>query len=152
MRIERYDEELRRTVIIATGKVLAKEGQSPLTRTVAQGFTRLGFGIGTGSALNKKQERTYQTVPCAVYSNSFTRYLYDIALNLKKNDIVLISGYKHESVYTDQASGEQKKSIEYRLEFLLPLKILKKHLKEVNEEEIPTKDIAFNENDDGCDF
>lgn len=152
MLIQRVDEELKRFVFIGIGRVLAKDGQNPLTKTVANGTTRLGFGVLTGSTINKKQERTYQTIPCAVYSNSWGRLLYDVALNLKKNDIVFLAGYKHEGVYTDQATGEQKKSVEYRLEYLLPLKIFKEYLKEVNEEEIPTITKKTETNDDGCDF
>ena len=153
MLIQREDAELKRFVFLAVGRVLAKEGQHPLTKTVANGTTRLGFGVLTGTTINKKLERTYQTIPCAVYSNAWGHLLYDIALNLKKNDIVLIAGYKHEGVYTDQATGEQKKSLEYRLEFLLPLKLFKSYLKEINEKEIPTRikpDIE--PDDDGCTF
>ena len=153
MLIQRVDEELKRFVFMGAGRVLAKEGQSPLTRTVSNGTTRIGFGVLTGSTINKKMERTYQTIPCAVYSNSWGKTIYNIALNLKKNDIVFIAGYKHEGVYTDQATGEHKKSVEYRLEYLLPLRMFSKYLKDVNEEEIPTiiKNSVDME-DDGCSF
>ena len=153
MLIQREDAELKRFVFCGSGRVVAKDGQSPLVRTVTNGTTRIGFGVLTGSTINRKMERTYQTIPCAVYSNSIGRMLYDVALTLKKNDVVFIAGYKHDSVYTDQATGEQKKSVEYRLEFLLPLRVFKKYIQEVDEESIPTKNkVAEIEEDDGCSF
>lgn len=153
MLIQRVDEELKRFIFVGTGRVLAKDGQNPLTRTVANGTTRIGFGVLTGSTINKKMERTYQTIPCAVYSNNWSKNLYNIALTLKKNDIVFIAGYKHEGVYTDQATGEQKKSVEYRLEYLLPLKVFAKYIKEVDEETIPMRErIIQIDDDDGCSF
>lgn len=153
MLIIREDAELKRFVFIASGRVIAKDGQSPLTRTVANGTTRLGFGVLTGTTINKKMERTYQTINCAVYSNNWGNIIYDAALTLKKNDPIFICGYKHEGVYTDQATGEQKRSTEYRLEFLLPMKAFAKCLKAVDEETLPTimKKTEIDE-DDGCSF
>lgn len=152
MLIQRVDEELKRFIFVGTGRVLAKDGKNPLTRTVANGTTRIGFGVLTGSTINKKMERTYQTIPCAVYRNNWSKNLYNIALTLKKNDIVFIAGYKHEGVYTDQATGEQKKSVEYRLEYLLPLKVFAKYIKDVDEETIPTREKFVEIEDDGCSF
>ncbi len=154
MLIQRVDEELKRFVFIASGKVLAKDGQSPLMKTIANGTTRLGFGVLTGSTINQKMERTYQTIPCAVYKNNTGgKMLFDIASGLKKNDVVFLSGYIHKGVYTDQASGKQKESVEYRVEFILPLRMLSKYIKEVDEEEIPTiNKQTIKIEDDGCNF
>lgn len=153
MLIQRVDEELKRFVFIASGKVLAKDGQSPLTRTIANGTARIGFGVLTGSTINQKMERTYQTIPCAVYKNNTGgKILYDIALTLKKNDAVFLSGYIHKGVYTDQATGKQKESVEYRIEYILPLRMFSKYIKEVNEEEIPTIMKKQESSDDGCNF
>ena len=153
MLIQRYDEELRRTVYIASGKVLAKDGTSPLTRTVTNNANRLGFGVLTGTTINKKEERTYQTISCAVYKNKVGgKILYDMALTLKKNDPVFVCGYVHKSPYIDYATGKEKESIEYRIEYLMPLRILSKHIKEVDEEEIPTYSKVALEENDGCSF
>lgn len=153
MLIQRIDEDLRRTVFIASGKVLAKDGQSPITRTVTNNTHRLGFGVLTGTTINAKQERTYQTIPCGVYKNNTGgKILYDIALTLKKNDVVFLCGYVHKGVYTDHVTGEQKESTEYRVEYILPLRMFSKYIKDVNEEEIPTLTKTIAEEDDGCSF
>ena len=153
MLIQRIDENLRRTVFIACGRVLAKEGHRTITRTVTNLSNRLGFGVLTGTTLNARQERIYQTIPCAVYSNKVSgKTLYNMTLTLRKNDEVFLCGYVHKSVYTDHATGEPKESIEYRVEYLMPLRMLSKHVKEVDEEEIPTKTIILPDEDDGCSF
>lgn len=153
MLIQRVDEELRRTVFIASGKVLAKDGQSPLTKTVTNNANRLGFGVLTGTTINAKQERTYQTIHCGVYNNNVGgKILYNLALTLKKNDAVFLCGYVYKGVYTDQATGKPKESTEYRVEYIMPLRMLSKYVKEVDEEEIPTLNKKTVTDDDGCDF
>lgn len=151
MLITKWDDKLRRTVAFGCGRVLARDGQSPLTKTSTTGSYRLGFTVNTGTTLNQKQDRIFETIPCAVYSGFYGREVYDIASTLKKNDMIFFAGWVKEGTYIDEATGKSKESQECRIEFICPLKTIHQLILGLTDnvdgltEEIPNKIIT---NDD----
>lgn len=157
MLITNWDEQMRRTMVIGCGRVVARDGQSPLQKTVTTGTSRIGFSVCTGTIYYPQTEkRAYQTMPCGVYIGFYGRELYEIATTLKKNDFVFFCGWLHEGTYIDQATGKTKESKECRIEFLCPIKLVHKMLfwgtdskkKKADEKDIPTK-INVDGIDDG---
>lgn len=157
MLIMKWDEQMRRMMVVGCGRVIARDGQSPLQKTISPGAKRIGFSVTTGTIFDSKTEKcTYQTMPCAVYSGFKGKEFYDVATTLKKNDMVFFCGWVHEGSYIDQATGKTKESRECRIEFLCPFKLVHKAFfggidekkKKVDEKDIPTK-INVDGIDDG---
>lgn len=148
MIIQQYDEKLKRWVISGVGRVVARDGQSPLLQTVAKGFKRIGFSVNTGTTINGQGEHIYETVVCAVYSNMWNKQLYDIATTLKKNDVVQFAGWVKEGEFEDRETGEMKPSKECRIEWLLPLNLVAPLVKPETDTNIPTKYTTGEEKDD----
>lgn len=154
MLITKWDERLRRTVAIGCGRLISKDGQSPLIKTSSVGTSRIGFSVNTGTTINQKQERTYETMPCAVYSGFYGKEVYEIASTLKKNDLVFFAGWVKEGTYIDETTGKEKESQECRIEFLCPLKLVHQSLfglnsmQNVDEIDIPSKIITHEDTEE----
>lgn len=145
MLITKWDEKLRRTVAFGCGRVIARDGQSPLTKTSSAGGARIGFSVNTGITIDKKESRTYETLPCAVYSGFYGKEVYQIVSTLKKNEMVLFAGWIKEGTYIEATTGKLKESQECRIEFICPLKLIYELLfgintkQELEDKEIPNK-------------
>lgn len=144
-----------REVAIGVGRVVARDGQNPLQQTVTKANGRLGFSV-TVAIMNINGNYEYQTVPCAIYENKWSKQLWNIATSLKKNDTVQIMGVIHEGRYKDAETGAMKTSFELRIEWLMPLKLVEKLVKG-GTDDIPTKDnttdgVSTNPNERGIMF
>lgn len=156
MLLQQYDEKMRRWVLFGVGRVVARDGQSPLQQTITDKTKRLGFAISTGNTINKNKDRIFQTVACAVYESNWSKEVWNIALTLKKGEIVQFAGWLFESEYEDRATGKMKESQELRIEWLMPLKVVEKLVKG-GTDNIPTKDntgdgVSTNPNEKGIMF
>lgn len=161
MLITKFDDKLRRTMAVGCGRVIAKDGQSPLQKTATVSGSRIGFAINTGTTIDKKDpsKHTFETMSCAVYNNSWGKQLYDIVTTLKKGDIVMFGGWVHEGKFIDQATGKTRDSCECRIEFICPLNVVTSMLfgvdekkKKVTDKNIPTKVIVSSSTDDDIMF
>lgn len=146
--VSEWSDKMRKNTVIGIGRVIATDGQSPLKKSSSVGSSRIGFSLNLGTMINKKQDRTYETISCAVYSGFYGKMCYEIATTLKKNDVVLFGGWVHGGKYIDEVTGLEKESRECRIEFLLPLKYAYQMVfgveenAKVDESDIPSKIVT----------
>lgn len=126
MFIQQYSEKVKKWMVFGVGYVLCREGQTPIQKTIVPTKTsttpRIHFSVTVGSALNEKREPIYQNIPCAVYGTERSKEIYNLALTLRRKDIVQFGGYVHEGEIIDN-QGNPRKFREVRLDWLLPIKL-----------------------------
>nr|DAF90912.1 MAG TPA: hypothetical protein [Siphoviridae sp. ctnMR5] len=124
MLIQQWNKKLERWELFGVGKILGREGQSPIVKTMVQNSPKLSFSVLVGVRMKSETEKTYQSVPCAVYRNSNAKKTFDIAETLKRRETILFAGWSRDRVGADKVTGEVRVYKECNCEFILPIRLL----------------------------
>lgn len=126
MLIKEFDKKTDRWQVFGVGRVISRSGQDALTKKIVsrpdRTVRRIGFSICTAIKSKGDGNKTFQTVPCAIYWNFTSKDLFAVAEDLKTGDLVQFAGWIKQSPFNDAITGEQKISTECRVEWLLPIK------------------------------